>query len=93
MCYARSHLLTLIAKYRYTTPQDATGLYYYNARYYDPQLGTFISPDTLVPDSTSVADFNRYAYARLNPLKYNDPTGHWAELAIGCCPVTSHLFA
>jgi RHS repeat-associated protein len=30
--------------------QDGTGLLYYNARYYDPTLGTFLSPDTLVPD-------------------------------------------
>jgi pimeloyl-ACP methyl ester carboxylesterase len=43
-------------------------------------LGQFISPDTLVPDPTNVMDYNRYAYARGNPLKYNDPTGH------GPCP-------
>ena len=29
---------------------DVTGLYYYGSRYYDPELGQFISPDTLVPD-------------------------------------------
>ena len=29
---------------------DGTGLQYYNARYYDPTLGTFISPDTIVPN-------------------------------------------
>ena len=28
---------------------DGTGLQYYNARYYDPTIGAFISPDTLVP--------------------------------------------
>ncbi len=61
----------------------STGLYYYNARYYDPVIGTFISPDTLVPDPTSVWDYNRFAYARLNPLKYNDPTGHCATLENG----------
>ena len=31
--------------------EDATiGLYFYNARYLDPQLGRFISPDTIVPE-------------------------------------------
>ncbi len=30
---------------------DATGLYFYNARYYDPNIGRFVSPDTIVRDS------------------------------------------
>ena len=29
---------------------DGTGLLYYNARYYDPALGTFLSPDTGVAE-------------------------------------------
>jgi RHS repeat-associated protein len=29
---------------------SSSGLYYYNARYYDPHLGRFIQPDSLVPD-------------------------------------------
>jgi RHS repeat-associated protein len=59
-------------------PEDATGLLYYNARYYDPQLGQFISPDTIVPDPTQLIDYNRYLYARGNPVKYNDPSGHYS---------------
>jgi RHS repeat-associated protein len=59
--------------------QDGTGLLYYNARYYDPALGTFISPDTLVPDPGLVFDYNRYMYVRGNPLRYTDPTGHLSE--------------
>jgi RHS repeat-associated protein len=59
--------------------QDGTGLLYYNARYYDPTLGTFISPDTLVPDAGVLFDYNRYLYVRGNPLKYTDPTGHCAQ--------------
>ena len=56
--------------------RDATGLMYYNARYYDPALGTFISPDSLVPNPASVINYNRFLYARGNPLKYSDPTGY-----------------
>ena len=58
--------------------RDATGLMYYNARYYDPALGTFVSPDSMVPNPASVIDHNRFLYARGNPLKYTDPTGHGA---------------
>jgi len=54
----------------------ATGLLYYNARYYDPALGVFLSPDTLVPDPSLVIDYNRFLYTRANPLKYNDPSGY-----------------
>ena len=49
---------------------------FYEARYYDPTLGTFISPDTLVPDAGLVVDYNRFAYVRNNPLKYSDSSGH-----------------
>jgi RHS repeat-associated protein len=46
-----------------------SGLYYYNARYYDPQLGVFLTPDP------AMDDLNHYAYVRGNPLNYTDPTG------------------
>jgi hypothetical protein len=39
-------------------------------------VGTFLSPDTLIPDPTIVWDYNRMMYVRGNPLKYNDPSGH-----------------
>ncbi|MCB0045068.1 MAG: hypothetical protein KDD92_06555, partial [Caldilineaceae bacterium] len=61
---------------------------YYNARYYDPEIGHFISPDTLVPDPLRVDAYNRYMYALGNPLKFNDPTGHCEETPdqddVGC---------
>lgn len=56
--------------------QDDTGLYYYGARYYDPVIGRFISPDTIVQAPQDPQTLNRYAYCRNNPLKYVDPTGH-----------------
>ena len=70
---------------RFTGQQsDASGLIYMNARYYDPQIGQFISPDTLVPDATNVFDYNRYMYARGNPMLYNDPTGHYSDSELMC---------
>ena len=54
---------------------NGTGLYYYNARYYDPTIGRFISADTIVPDPTKPQALNRYSYVLNNPLKYVDPTG------------------
>ena len=63
---------------------DGAGLMYFNARYYDPELGQFLSPDTLVPDPTNLFAWNRYMYTIGNPLKYNDPTGHaWCMTQAG----------
>jgi RHS repeat-associated protein len=58
---------------------EETGLYYYNARYYDPNLARFIQADTLIPDLINPQALNRYAYTLNNPLKYVDPSGHWPQ--------------
>jgi RHS repeat-associated protein len=57
----------------------ATGLYYYNARYYDPALHKFIQADTIVPDPNDPQTLNRFSYVNNNPVKYIDPTGHDAD--------------
>jgi RHS repeat-associated protein len=56
---------------------DDTGLYYYGARYYDPAIGRFISPDIYIQNFTNPQTINRYSYALNNPLRYTDPTGWW----------------
>ncbi len=58
---------------------EDTGLYYYNARYYDAELGRFIQPDTIVPDPFAPQTLNRYSYCNNNPLNYIDPSGHVFE--------------
>ncbi|MCE7979970.1 MAG: RHS repeat-associated core domain-containing protein [Caldilinea sp. CFX5] len=58
---------------------DGAGLIDMNARYYDPELGQFLSPDTLVPEPTNLFDYNRYMFVRGNPMRYNDPTGHYSN--------------
>jgi RHS repeat-associated protein len=49
-----------------------TGQYYYRARYYDPQVGQFISQD---PIGFSAGDANLYRYVGNSPTNYIDPTG------------------
>ena len=63
--------------------ETGLGLYDYGARYYDPELGRFIQPDTIVPNPGDAQAFDRYAYVNNNPLKYTDPTGHCATLDNG----------
>jgi RHS repeat-associated protein len=48
----------------------ATGLDDYNARYYDPLAGQFISADTWL------AGLDRYAYVWDSPVVHVDPSGH-----------------
>jgi RHS repeat-associated protein len=49
--------------------EDATGLYYFNARYYDPSIGRFITEDPIR------SGLNWYAYCGNNPLSFTDPSG------------------
>lgn len=69
---------TWASAYQFTGQEyDAEyALYNYNARLYDPVMGRFITPDTIVPDWTDPQSLNRYAYCRNNPLKYVDPSGN-----------------
>lgn len=46
----------------------ASGLYYYRARYYDPNSGRFLSEDP-------VRHLNPYPYAANDPVDFNDPSG------------------
>ena len=56
-----------------------SGLYYLMSRYYDPEIGQFISPDMqdyLAPDT--IGGVNLYAYCNNNPVMHYAPTGHVA---------------
>ena len=65
-------------RYRgYYYDQD-TGLYYLNARYYNPEWRRFISPDdTAYLDGETVDGLNLYAYCCNDPVNYADPSGHY----------------
>ncbi|WP_408956503.1 RHS repeat domain-containing protein [Natroniella sp. ANB-PHB2] len=57
--------------YRFTGKEfdGTTGLYYYGARFYDPELGRFITEDP------AQDGWNWFVYTANNPLKYVDPDG------------------
>jgi RHS repeat-associated protein len=63
-----------------------TGLVYIQARYYDPELGRFLSVDPVGPKPGDVFGFNRYAYAHNNPVANIDPNGREAA----CVSMASH---
>ena len=58
----------------YEDPES--GLIFMQARYYDPELGRFITPDSIVPDPSLSEAFNRYAYVYNNPVNLIDPSGN-----------------
>ena len=56
---------------------SATGLDYYNARYYDPLASQFTSADSALPGAGyDVWALSRYAYVQGNPEVRTDPSGH-----------------
>lgn len=56
------------------------GMDYFNARAYPARVGRFNAPDPLfVGAAGDPQQWNRYAYARNNPLRFTDPTGAAAE--------------
>jgi len=50
----------------------------FNARWYDPQLRRFISPDPVTMGSTGTERYNPYWAVRFNPLRFVDPDGRLA---------------
>ncbi|MDP7039166.1 MAG: RHS repeat-associated core domain-containing protein, partial [Myxococcota bacterium] len=67
---------------------DETGLYNFEARYYDASLGRFTSVDPLWMDDSSRSS---YIYARNNPLKFIDPDGKRASKNEAFGPLTTDL--
>ena len=54
-----------------------TGLYYLQTRYYDPEIGRFITIDGIeYLDPETINGLNLYAYCGNNPVMNVDPTGH-----------------
>jgi len=63
-----------------TDPES--GLVYLHARYFDPVLGRFLSPDWWDPASPTVGT-DRYGYSMGDPINRSDPNGHESPM---CTP-------
>lgn len=58
---------------------QSSGLIYMQQRYYDPQVGRFLSVDPLASEKENGSNFNRYFYATNNPFKFTDPDGRQSQ--------------
>ena len=67
-----------------------TGLYYYNARFHDPEDGRFLTQDTYRGEFKAPKTWNLYAYCANNPVNYVDPSGH---VFFGFWSKKQHYFA
>jgi RHS repeat-associated protein len=81
-----------LPNYKYTgKEQDATKLYYYGARYYDPQTSVWLSTDeafdryldgSVNEGIYNSLNFGLYTYGYQNPIRYIDSDGNCVALAI-----------
>ena len=55
---------------------EQVGLIYAGARWYDPKVGRFLSPDSVRFAADDTTSFNRYAYVGNDPLSWIDPDGN-----------------
>ena len=66
---------------------NESGMYYCNARYYNPQWGRFLNSDSIeYLDPESINGLNLYCYCMNNPIMYANPSGHlpkWLQWTLG----------
>mgnify|MGYP002558896089 CR=1 FL=1 len=60
-------------------------MYYLKSRYYDPDLGRFISADAEIGSVGETKGMNLYAYCKCNPICYSDENGNWPKWATKVC--------
>ena len=73
-------------RYRGYYYDTETGWYYLNTRYYDPNVGRFLSPDNanlLLASPRALTDKNLYAYCDNNPVMRTDDNGDFWHIAVG----------
>ena len=72
-------------RYRGYVYDEETGFYYLQSRYYNPEVGRFISSDVLLSTGQGVLGHNAYAYCGNNPVMGYDPYGtfDWSSFGKG----------
>ena len=65
-------------RYRGYIYDEETGFYYLQSRYYNPEVGRFISSDVLLSTGQGVLGHNAYAYCLNNPVNREDSNGNWS---------------
>ncbi|MCJ8014565.1 DUF6531 domain-containing protein [Paenibacillus sp. KQZ6P-2] len=63
------------------------GLTYARARYYQPEIGRFVSEDTYKGQLSNTLSQNLYVYVENNPLRWIDPSGHYKDSFGAALPV------
>ncbi|MBI9010208.1 MAG: RHS repeat-associated core domain-containing protein [Tenericutes bacterium] len=65
-----------IYRYRGYKYDKEISLYYLNSRYYNPEIGRFISADGYMGQTKDVLSANMYSYCENNPIMFSDPNGY-----------------
>ena len=77
-------------RYRGYYYDTETGFYATGTRYYDPEIGRFISVDNQVSGvGGEVLGYNMFAYCMNNSVNMSDPTGQWPKWITGALNVVS----
>ncbi len=56
--------------------------YDFHFRKYNPELGVFTQPDSIISDPYNPQALNEYAFELRNPYKYADPDGHFVDVLV-----------
>ncbi len=74
-----TQLTSADAKHSFTDKEldDSLGIYYFEARWYDADIGRFISQDPWEGDINNPQTLNKYTYTLNNPINIVDTTGNY----------------
>ncbi|HBI02456.1 MAG TPA: wall-associated protein [Paenibacillaceae bacterium] len=75
--------------YRY---DSETGLYYLQARYYNPEWGRFLNGDNFGGDTGSLLSHNVFAYCMNNPVNLSDPSGHFIQFIVAAVVIAFTVY-